>query len=240
MTAFPKGADKDNLGSPVVVVRVDPSTLALPADAGVVGARGNPRLLEDLHARGLRDLAVPLAAEPHHAVAAARRSSAPATTRRSTCSTAAASSSVPPDAPLPQLPLQIDASGALAPRRSDVGAGRAVVVGRQPVSRINSPRASDRTVDAVGFVDERLGAARGVRFLLDYVFPDHWSFLLGEIALYSFIVLIATGHLPGAVLRPEHQPDRLPRQLRAAAGPDASRPPTARHCTCPSMSPAAC
>jgi ubiquinol-cytochrome c reductase cytochrome b subunit len=46
---------------------------------------------------------------------------------------------------------------------------------------------------AVSFVDERLGAARGVRFLMSYVFPDHWSFLLGEIALYSFIVLVATG-----------------------------------------------
>ena len=55
------------------------------------------------------------------------------------------------------------------------------------------PRGENRTVDAVGFVDERLGAARGMRFLLDYVFPDHWSFLLGEIALYSFIILIATG-----------------------------------------------
>ena len=43
------------------------------------------------------------------------------------------------------------------------------------------------------FVDGRLGAARGIRFLLDYVFPDHWSFLLGEIALYSFIVLVVTG-----------------------------------------------
>jgi ubiquinol-cytochrome c reductase cytochrome b subunit len=47
--------------------------------------------------------------------------------------------------------------------------------------------------EPVAFVDERLGAARGVRFLLDYVFPDHWSFLLGEIALYSFIVLVASG-----------------------------------------------
>jgi len=28
---------------------------------------------------------------------------------------------------------------------------------------------------------------------LRYLFPDHWSFLLGEIALYSFIVLVATG-----------------------------------------------
>ncbi len=47
--------------------------------------------------------------------------------------------------------------------------------------------------DPMAFVDERLGAARGMRFLMDYVFPDHWSFLLGEIALYSFIVLVLTG-----------------------------------------------
>jgi ubiquinol-cytochrome c reductase cytochrome b subunit len=45
----------------------------------------------------------------------------------------------------------------------------------------------------VEFVDERLGAARGARWLMDYVFPDHWSFLLGEIALYSFVVLVLTG-----------------------------------------------
>jgi ubiquinol-cytochrome c reductase cytochrome b subunit len=47
--------------------------------------------------------------------------------------------------------------------------------------------------DPVRFFDERLGAARGARFLMRYVFPDHWSFLLGEIALYSFVMLIATG-----------------------------------------------
>jgi len=29
--------------------------------------------------------------------------------------------------------------------------------------------------------------------MLRYVFPDHWSFLLGEIALYSFVVLVVTG-----------------------------------------------
>src|SRR5207248_8797546 len=28
---------------------------------------------------------------------------------------------------------------------------------------------------------------------LRYVFPDHWSFLLGEVALYAFIVLVGTG-----------------------------------------------
>jgi quinol---cytochrome-c reductase cytochrome b subunit len=47
--------------------------------------------------------------------------------------------------------------------------------------------------DPVEFVEERLGGARGLRFLMSYVFPDHWSFLLGEIALYAFVVLIATG-----------------------------------------------
>jgi ubiquinol-cytochrome c reductase cytochrome b subunit len=47
--------------------------------------------------------------------------------------------------------------------------------------------------DPVRFLDERLGAARGIRFLMRYVFPDHWSFLLGEVALYSFLVLVATG-----------------------------------------------
>ena len=45
----------------------------------------------------------------------------------------------------------------------------------------------------VRWLDERLGVAKGGRTLLDKIFPDHWSFLLGEIALYSFMVLIATG-----------------------------------------------
>ena len=45
----------------------------------------------------------------------------------------------------------------------------------------------------VGFLDERLGAAPLVKKTLKYVFPDHWTFMLGEIALYAFVVLVATG-----------------------------------------------
>ncbi|MFF5082663.1 cytochrome bc complex cytochrome b subunit [Actinoplanes sp. NPDC000266] len=41
--------------------------------------------------------------------------------------------------------------------------------------------------------DERFQAATPLRALLNKVFPDHWSFLLGEIALFSFIVLLLTG-----------------------------------------------
>ncbi|HET9128136.1 MAG TPA: cytochrome bc complex cytochrome b subunit [Propionibacteriaceae bacterium] len=43
------------------------------------------------------------------------------------------------------------------------------------------------------WADERIGGAKLGRGLIRKVFPDHWSFLLGEIALYSFIVLLITG-----------------------------------------------
>jgi ubiquinol-cytochrome c reductase cytochrome b subunit len=46
---------------------------------------------------------------------------------------------------------------------------------------------------AVRFLDERTGAAPLARRTLRYLFPDHWSFLLGEVALYAFIVLVGTG-----------------------------------------------
>ena len=45
----------------------------------------------------------------------------------------------------------------------------------------------------VRYLDERSGSAPLIRKALRYVFPDHWSFLLGEIALYSFVVLVLTG-----------------------------------------------
>jgi ubiquinol-cytochrome c reductase cytochrome b subunit len=46
---------------------------------------------------------------------------------------------------------------------------------------------------AVRILDERAGAAPAVGKTLRYVFPDHWSFLLGEVALYAFVVLVGTG-----------------------------------------------
>ena len=61
----------------------------------------------------------------------------------------------------------------------------------------------DPLADPVRFVDERLGAAKPIRFLLDYVFPDHWSFLLGEVALYSFIVLVITGTFLALFFNPD-------------------------------------
>ena len=47
---------------------------------------------------------------------------------------------------------------------------------------------------AVGYyIDDRLASASFTKRLVDKVFPDHWSFMLGEIALYSFIILLLTG-----------------------------------------------
>jgi ubiquinol-cytochrome c reductase cytochrome b subunit len=45
----------------------------------------------------------------------------------------------------------------------------------------------------VRYLDQRSGTAPFVRKSLRYLFPDHWSFLLGEVALYAFVVLVATG-----------------------------------------------
>ena len=54
--------------------------------------------------------------------------------------------------------------------------------------------ATDKALEGTGtFLDDRLRAAAPVRRLLRKIFPDHWSFLLGEIALYSFIILLLTG-----------------------------------------------
>jgi ubiquinol-cytochrome c reductase cytochrome b subunit len=51
----------------------------------------------------------------------------------------------------------------------------------------------DPLLDPIRFIDQRTGAAPFLRKTMRYLFPDHWSFLLGEVALYAFIVLVATG-----------------------------------------------
>ena len=47
--------------------------------------------------------------------------------------------------------------------------------------------------DTVRWIDERAGASPALKAALRYVFPEHWSFMLGEIALYAFVVLVGTG-----------------------------------------------
>ena len=43
------------------------------------------------------------------------------------------------------------------------------------------------------WLDDRLRGSHFLHRALNKVFPDHWSFMLGEIAMYSFAILVATG-----------------------------------------------
>ncbi|MGB3444993.1 MAG: cytochrome bc complex cytochrome b subunit [Actinophytocola sp.] len=66
------------------------------------------------------------------------------------------------------------------------------------MSGITSPTKPDNVVmraagGAAKWADDRYHLSRGMRKQLNKVFPTHWSFLLGEIALYSFIVLLLSG-----------------------------------------------
>ncbi|NLJ53385.1 MAG: ubiquinol-cytochrome c reductase cytochrome b subunit [Intrasporangiaceae bacterium] len=64
--------------------------------------------------------------------------------------------------------------------------------GDVPVERRPSG-AAKRVGGVAGWVDDRTGSAKGVNYLLRKVFPDHWSFMLGEVAMYSMIICLLTG-----------------------------------------------
>lgn len=51
----------------------------------------------------------------------------------------------------------------------------------------------NRLAEQADAADERYQAAAFVKRSINKVFPTHWSFLLGEIALYSFIILLLSG-----------------------------------------------
>ena len=47
--------------------------------------------------------------------------------------------------------------------------------------------------NAANYIDERTKLGGGVKFIGRKIFPDHWSFMLGEVALWSLIVTIISG-----------------------------------------------
>ena len=65
------------------------------------------------------------------------------------------------------------------------------------VATTNSTAATASKPNPIGAVaewaDDRLGLATMAKKNLRKVFPDHWSFMLGEIALWSFVVLLLSG-----------------------------------------------
>ena len=110
---------------------------------------------------------------------------------------------------LPQLPLELGPGGELRAAGGVLRADRPVLVGRAQVSERELLR----------FFDERASTNRPLRKALRYVFPDHWSFMLGELALYSFIVLVATGIFLALFFEPSLRSEGLRRSVRTAARP---------------------
>src|ERR1700755_2083651 len=70
--------------------------------------------------------------------------------------------------------------------------------GKQPAK---SEKAS-KVGAAAPWADDRLGLAGAGKKQIRKVFPDHWSFMLGEIALWSFVVLLITGTLLSLWFKP--------------------------------------
>lgn len=64
------------------------------------------------------------------------------------------------------------------------------------MSALTTPTGSGSNAKVIGALDEfdqRYHPAAGLRKQFNKVFPTHWSFMLGEVALYSFIVLLLSG-----------------------------------------------
>jgi ubiquinol-cytochrome c reductase cytochrome b subunit len=45
----------------------------------------------------------------------------------------------------------------------------------------------------VRWLDNNLGGTSVIRRELRHIFPDHWSFFIGEVAMYCFVILVVTG-----------------------------------------------
>jgi ubiquinol-cytochrome c reductase cytochrome b subunit len=75
---------------------------------------------------------------------------------------------------------------------------------------------------AAGWFDERTGTAGLLRTTLRKVFPDHWSFLLGEIALFCFVILLATGTFLTFFFVPSGQPVTYDGSYEPLAGSEVS------------------
>ena len=174
LTVFPEGFT-DRSDSSAILVRVESDLLALPAGRNR-DAPGERLLLEALHPRRVSRRAVPVPVPPVAVPVPLLR------VRRADRSPAGVRAGRPAAAP---------ASAVRGRPGPPAGAWR--------LHRPGRPRILDAREWAVivprvlRWFDQRLGAASFAKKSLRKVFPDHWSFMLGEVALYSFLILVITG-----------------------------------------------
>ncbi|WP_198411969.1 MULTISPECIES: ubiquinol-cytochrome c reductase cytochrome b subunit [unclassified Cryobacterium] len=58
---------------------------------------------------------------------------------------------------------------------------------------VETKKSGGLTGAAANYIDERTSISTAVKELGRKIFPDHWSFLLGEVALYSFVIILLSG-----------------------------------------------
>lgn len=71
---------------------------------------------------------------------------------------------------------------------------------------VAAPKKNGFLAGTANYLDERVGAAGILKEFGRKVFPDHWSFMLGEVALYSFLVLLLSGTFLTFFFQPSMEP----------------------------------
>ena len=202
-------ATTDAEDSPTLLIRRRPTTTSSRRRAARTWAPdGLRRLLEDLHPRRLPGRPLPGGVDelllcPCH---------------QSTFDVLDGATPVfgPATRSLPQLPLAVDDDGVPRRRRATSPSPSAPASGT--VTATVTCRCGARLARLPGGSTTGSAAPSFARTALDKVFPDHWSFMLGEIALYCFVILLADRHVPHVLLRRRPSEVVYDGQLRPAAG----------------------
>jgi ubiquinol-cytochrome c reductase cytochrome b subunit len=71
---------------------------------------------------------------------------------------------------------------------------------------VTAPKKGGFLAGTANYLDERVGVAGILKEFGRKVFPDHWSFMLGEVALYSFLVLLISGTFLTFFFQPSMEP----------------------------------
>jgi ubiquinol-cytochrome c reductase cytochrome b subunit len=79
----------------------------------------------------------------------------------------------------------------MSPQPTPKGAG--ALRAEDPTLEDLAASPKNRAGGLAGWLDDRTSVAKPTSYLLKKVFPDHWSFMLGEIAMFSLIILLITG-----------------------------------------------
>jgi ubiquinol-cytochrome c reductase cytochrome b subunit len=71
---------------------------------------------------------------------------------------------------------------------------------------VAAPKKGGFLAGTANYLDERVGVAGILKEFGRKIFPDHWSFMLGEVALYSFLVLLLSGTFLTFFFQPSMEP----------------------------------